>query len=461
MLLSFKEFEQFIPAKPTYALFGWPLGHTMSPELHTALFELDDLDADYIGVAVPPEHLVDAFALAKQKLAGVNLTIPHKKAVIPLLDKIDEGARVLHSVNTVAFTNGYSEGYNTDILGFSASLEKDNIKLSGGKVLLLGYGGAAAVMGYFCAREGAHVTITGRNVEKAQVLCDQLLSALPQAKVIACSKKHIPRDIQVVVNGTPLGMFPHEDAAPLRFLPHKTEYVFDAIYNPPVTSTMRLARGRKVRTRDGLLMLVMQAVHAQKIWTGRSFDDSALDGILRRLYGKMAVKRLHEKHGKRNIVLCGFMGSGKTTAGRKIARLCGLQFVDADHYLEEHEGLKIAEIFERFGEAYFRDLESKYLAELVQLDGIVLALGGGAVLRPENVRLIKTTGLLIHLDTPFYRIVQNVSYNTNRPLLEKGDKLAQTRKLYNTRKNIYREAADCSVRSPRLSEVIESVIKSI
>lgn len=461
MLLSFEEFQQFKPAKPTYALFGWPLGHTMSPELHAALFETDATDADYIGVAVPPEHLKEAFSLAKEKLAGINLTIPHKKAVIPLLDAIDDGARDLNSVNTVAFTGGRAKGYNTDILGFAASLQKDGVELAGKKVLLLGYGGAAAVMAYHCARAGAHLTITGRNLEKAQALRGQLQAALPESKISVCSKRHIPRDIQVVVNGTPLGMYPREDAAPLRFLPRKTEYVFDAIYNPPVTSTIRLAPGRKVQTRDGLYMLVMQAAHAQTIWTGRTFPEAALDTILRRLYGKMAVKRLHDKYGKKNLVLCGFMGSGKTTAGRKIARLCGMKFMDADHYLEEKEGMKIPEIFERFGEPHFRDLETKYLAELAQMDGIVLALGGGAILRPENVQTVKSTGLLIHLDTPFYRIVKNISYSNTRPLLEKGDKLAQTKKLYNARKNIYHSVSDLSVRSPRLSEVIERVIKSI
>ena len=101
MLLSMDEFRAFEPKKTTYALFGWPLGHTMSPELHAQLFEASGQDADYIGVAVPPEDLPEAFELAKRKLGGINCTIPHKKAVIPLLDEIDTAARDLHSVNTV------------------------------------------------------------------------------------------------------------------------------------------------------------------------------------------------------------------------------------------------------------------------------------------------------------------------------------------------------------------------
>ena len=90
------------------------------------------------------------------------------------------------------------------------------------------------------------------------------------------------------------------------YLPHKAEYVFDAIYNPPITATMRLANPKKARVRDGLFMLVMQAAYAQTVWSGVRFEPQACETILRRTYGKMAVKRLHEKHGKRNIVLCGF-----------------------------------------------------------------------------------------------------------------------------------------------------------
>ncbi len=461
MLLTMDEFRAFQPRKTTYGLFGWPLGHTMSPELHQQLFAASGQDADYIGVAVPPEELPEAFALAKEKLGGINCTIPHKRAVIDLLDEVDPAARSLRSVNTVAFCKGKAVGYNTDILGFAASLEKDNINLCGKKVLLLGYGGAASVMAYYCAEQGAYLTITGRNVEKAAALQQQICAAVPGAHVSVFSRRHIPRDIQIVLNSTPVGMFPHESAAPLHFLPHKTEYLFDAIYNPPITALMQLANPKKTKARDGLYMLVMQAAFAETIWSGVQFTPAVCETVLRRTYGKMAVKRLHEKHGKQNIVLCGFMGSGKTTIGRKLARTTGLTFIDADQYLEEKEGKKISDIFAEHGEPVFRDLETKYIQQLSQMGGLVLALGGGAVLRPQNVQALKQTGVIIHLDTPFYRIVKNLSYSTNRPLLDKADKQAETRRLYNARKNIYRHAADISVRSPKISEVLERVVKSI
>ena len=467
MLLTFEQFKDFKPERETFALFGYPLGHTMSPELHAQLFEATGREADYIGVAVPPENLPEAISIAREKLAGINLTIPHKKAVIELLDAVDKSALDLGSVNTVPFIDGEVIGYSTDLLGFAAALERDGVTLRGRKVLLLGYGGAASVMAYHCVHEGAHLIISGRNLDKAEELRQQLLRAFPNAQIDVCPRRAIPKDVPLPVPRPPPRLrptaapFPKEEQTPLYFLPRKTEYVFDAIYNPPVTSVMKLANPKKTKTRDGLFMLVMQAARAQTIWYGAQFTEQACDTILRRLYGKMAVKRLHEKYQKDNIVLCGFMGSGKTTAGRKLARLTGLTFVDADIYLEEKEGKKISDIFAEHGEAYFRDLETKYLKDICSKPGQVVALGGGAVLRPENVAAVKERGLLILLDTPFHRIVKNLSYSSNRPLLENGDKMAETRRLYQQRKEIYHKVADRVVRSPRLSETVQKALTSI
>lgn len=462
MLLTFEQFKDFEPKRETFALFGYPLGHTMSPDLHAQLFELTGRQADYIGVAVPPESLPEAISLARQKLAGINLTIPHKKAVIDLLDSVDQSALDLKSVNTVRFADGKAVGYNTDILGFAETLKRDDISLRGKKVLLLGYGGAASVMAYHCLQEGAQLTITGRNLEKAAKLRTQLLEFFPQARIGVCIRRHIPKDIQIIVNGTPLGMFPKENQTPLYYLPRKTTYVFDAIYNPPITSLMKLANPRYTKTRDGLFMLVMQAARSQTIWYGAQFTEQSCDTVLRRLYGKMAVKRLTEQYHKQNIALCGFMGCGKTTAGRKLARLTGFTFIDVDQYLEEQEGCTISQIFAEHGEAYFRDLETRYIREICSHSGQIIALGGGAVLRPENVATIKETSLLVLLDTPLFRILKNLSYSTKRPLLEKGsDKTAQTKRLYQQRKPIYHKVADLRVRSPRLHDTIQKVLTSI
>ena len=462
MVLTMEEFRAFRPTRDTFAIFGWPVAHTMSPTLHGMLFELLEKKADYIAVAVPADSLAEALRLGAEKLRGVNLTIPHKQAAIPLLDEVDKSALDLGAVNTVAFRDGRAIGYNTDILGFAESLRRDEVRLRGKKVLLLGYGGAASGMGYHCVREGAHLYITGRDLEKAGALRAHLQKCFPAAKIDVVSRRRIPKDIQIVINGTPLGMTPNESKSPLYFLPRKTEYLFDAIYNPPMTALLRLANPRRTVTRDGTYMLVMQGVHAETIWFGAQFTDAQTTTMLRRLYGMMAVKRLHEVHGKKNIALCGFMGAGKTTIGRKLSRVCGLQFYDADNYLEEREGKSISEIFAGQGEEAFRRLETHYLRELAGKENCVIALGGGAVLRPENVEAIRETSFLIHIDPPLSRIIKNLSYSTNRPLIEKGSsKNEEIRRLYHTRKDIYRKVADTSVRSVRISALLEAVMKSI
>lgn len=461
MVLTLDDFKKFEPVRPTYALFGWPLGHTMSPELHTQLFNAVNMDADYLAIAVKPEELETAMTIAKQKLKGINLTIPHKKAVIDLLDAIDPSAMDLHSVNTVQFKDGQAIGYNTDIFGFASTLEKDGVELKNKKTLVIGYGGASTVMAYHCAKSKANLYITGRSLDKAYKLKNELKYSIPNARITVCTRKQIPKDIEIVINGTPLGMYPKEEKKPLYFLPRKTKYVFDAIYNPPKTSTMKLAK-RDIKTRNGIYMLVMQAAAAQTIWNNTQFDASVFDSIARRVLGQMSVKRLKEKYNKNNLVLCGFMGSGKTTIGKKLAKLMGLKHIDADIYLEEKENRTITDIFNQDGEKAFRELETKYLKEICQIDGAVISLGGGAVLKPENVEIVKKTGFLIHLDTPFYRIVKNLESSSNRPLLDKRtDRVTEMRKLYNARKHIYRRVSDRSVRSPRLSELVEDLLQSI
>lgn len=459
MIMTLEEFRKFQPKKTTFALFGHPIAHTMSPELHGMLFSESKRDCDYFAVDVPPEDLGEAMEIASRTCGGLNLTIPHKKAVFDYLDAVDETARNLGSVNTVHFQDGKAIGYNTDILGFSGSLEFDDVSVSGKTAVVCGYGGVSRVICYHLANAGAKVLITGRNLAKAKELRNELRGYLPQADIDIMPSTQLPRATSIVVNGTPLGMYPHEDGCPLQKLPSGVRYVFDTIYNPPNTSTMKLAPYH-VKTRNGLLMLVLQAAFAQTIWFGTQFEHTSLTRILRMLSGDMAKKRLHDVYGKSNIVLCGFMGSGKTTIGRKLARTLRYDFIDMDDYLEAREGKKISDIFAEVGESGFRDIETQCAHEVSEKRHCVIALGGGAILREENVALYKKHGLLIHLNTPFYRIVQNLSRDTSRPLL-KGDKENQTRLLYNQRKPLYLHCADRSVCGTRISEIMEAVFRAI
>ncbi len=457
--MTLREFNEFEPKKNAYAVLTGKPGESMLPYAHAQLFELSDRDAEYYEIEVRPGKLKEAFSIAAKKLKGVNIESSLGKAAFELADKTSSAAKQLKAVNTVVFKNGRVSGYHTGISDFDASLKLDGVSLKDKKVLLLCGGGSAPEMAYLCARDEACLTITGRYLDKAAALQKLASNAFPGAVVSLCNNRHIPRDIQIVLDSTFIGASGND--APLLFLPRETDYVFDSVYNPPLTPTLKLAAHTSAKTRDGLFMLLMQAAHSQGIWLGTRFSDASLKTALRRSYGKLAVQRLHEKHKKENIVLCGFMGSGKTTIGRKLAKITGLKFYDSDQYLEQQEGKSVLDIFYEKGEEYFLNLETEYVRELSGKRGIVLSLGGGSVMRQENVKAVRETGLIIYLDTPFHRIVQNLSHSYTRPIIDRHEGVQDTKKLYNSRKATYRRVSDCSVRSTRISEVLDNVLKTI
>ncbi len=459
--MTLKEFRKFESKKNAYALLTATPGMSILPYAHTQLFELSDTKAEYYEIEVRPYALREALSLAEKKLDGVNIDSSLVKPAFDLTDEFSEEAEQLKAVNTIAFRKNRRFGHHTGISDFEASLKLDGISLKNKKVLLLCCGSAAPSMAYSCSKNGANLTITGKYMDKAAALQNLACGAAPGAKVSVFNSRHIPKDIQIVLNSTSVGAYPSEEASPLLFLPRETCYVFDSVYNPPLTSTLKLAEHTAAKTRDGLFMVIMQAANSQKFWTNTDFTEANLKTVLRRSYGRLAVQRLHEKHGKENIVLCGFMGSGKTTIGRKLARITGLDFYDSDQYLEQQEGKSVYDIFYEYGEEYFLNLETKYVRELSEKNGIVLSLGGGSVMRPENVKAVRETGLMIYLDTPFHRIVQNLSHSYTRPLIDKHEKVQDTRRLYNSRKSTYRRVSDCSVRSSRISEVLDNLLKTI
>ncbi len=457
--MTLREFSEFEPGKNAYAFLTGKPGGSMLPYAHAQLFELSDRDAEYYEIEVRPDRLQEAFSIAAKKLKGANLESTLGKAAFELVDKTSPEAKQLKAVNTVAFKKGRISGYHTGISDFEASLKLDGVSLKDKKVLLLCGGGSSPEITYLCARDGAILTVTGRYLDKAAALQKLATTAFPGASVSVSGTRHIPRDIQIVLDSTS-NVKPGNNA-PLLFLPRETDYVFDSVYNPPITPTLKLAAHTPAKTRDGLFMLVMHAAHSQKIWMGAKFSDAGLKTALRKSYGRLAVQRLHEEHKKENIVLCGFMGSGKTTIGRKLAKITGLEFYDSDQYLEQREGKSVLDIFYEKGEEYFLDLEAEYVRELSGKRGIVLSLGGGSVMRPENVKAVRETGLIIYLDTPFHRIVQNLSHSYTRPIIDRHEGVQDTRKLYNSRKATYRRVSDCSVRSTRISEVLDNVLKTI
>ena len=346
-----------------YGLLGERLGHSFSPQIHRDL-----AGYDYQLLPTPPEAVEDLFA--RRAFQGLNVTIPYKRMVMPLCDEIDPRAAAIGAVNTVVNRNGRLTGYNTDIDGFLYMARRAGVDMAGKKVVILGSGGtsrtARAAAGELGARE--IVTVSRRGEDNYQNL-----------------SRHA--DAQVLVNTTPVGMYPNWGQSPVSLESFPAlEGVLDVVYNPLRTALLLQAEERGLPRSCGLPMLVAQAKRAAELFTGQNIDDSRAEAVLHGLRGQLT-----------NIVLIGMPGCGKTTVGRALAGKLGRTFVDLDEEIVRRAGMPIPEIFAREGEAGFRERESALVREFGERTGLVVSTGGGVVTRRENYIPLKQNGLLLHL----------------------------------------------------------------
>lgn len=257
-----------------FAVIGHPIGHTMSPFIHNRLFKLSGIDAEYTKLDIAPENLADEYNKVLSKLDGYNITIPHKQNIIPLIDEIDEKAKMYGSVNTVANIDGVAKGYTTDPDGFLKALDAAGITLDG-RVVILGCGGVARTMAYEVVLKGIPLLFAVRkeDVEIAKSLCNEIENTVQGAKVSFCLIDELSGDIDVLVNATPLGMFPKVDVQPVSdSVINRCASVFDAVYNPLETVLIKKALANGAKAVGGMSMLVWQAVVAHEKWDGSVYD---------------------------------------------------------------------------------------------------------------------------------------------------------------------------------------------
>lgn len=263
-----------------YALIGHPLGHSMSPLIHYKLFGLSGCDeCVYELTDIAPEELEDRLGYL-ESLEGFNITIPHKTAVIPLLDGLADSALRYNAVNCVKNDGGRLIGFNTDCDGFLKSVEDFPL---GGEVLLLGCGGAGRMMGIEAARHGASLTIAVRpsSVKKAQVLMAEILAGCGNTPVKIVDIGTIEGRYDVLLNSTPVGMYPNINECPVSdAVIGNCNAVFDAIYNPTETVLIRKARALGKKAVGGAAMLVYQAVKAHEIWDGDFYAPEQISDII-------------------------------------------------------------------------------------------------------------------------------------------------------------------------------------
>lgn len=263
-----------------YAVIGHPMGHTMSPFIHKRLFELSGTEAQYDVFDIAPQDLDNQYKNVLSKLDGFNITIPHKQRIISLLDSLDSKAKMYGSVNTVAFTEEGAKGYTTDPDGFLKALEAENISPSG-RVVILGCGGVARTMAYEAALKNADLSFAVReeDTEICKALCKEIKDTL-NTDVSFCLLDGIEGEIDLLVNATPIGMYPKTDAQPVddKVL-SKTKAVFDAVYNPLETQLVKKAKAMGCKALGGMSMLVWQAVAAHEIWDGSRYDKHDIDKL--------------------------------------------------------------------------------------------------------------------------------------------------------------------------------------
>lgn len=392
-----------------YGLIGEHLGHSFSAEIHARLgeepYELKELAPEEVGPF-----------LKRGEFRAINVTIPYKQTVIPYLDGISETAREIGAVNTVVRRDGKLYGDNTDAAGLAMLLRRTGAEPAGRKVLILGTGGTSLTAKYVASSQGAREVIrVSRSGKEGAVTYEQ------------AAAEHA--DAEILINTTPCGMYPRcgECPADLDLFP-ALKAVADAVYNPLRTNLVLEARRRGIPAEGGLFMLTAQAVRAAELFRDTEYPPETADRIFRQLMRE-----------KENMVLIGMPGSGKSTVSAALHARTGRPVVDTDALVEQKAGKPIPEIFREDGEKAFRDLESEVVAEVSARGGQVIATGGGAVLRPENVTALKRNGRLILLERP----AGELTPTADRPLADTRDKMDR---LWREREPVYRAAADCTVR---------------
>jgi shikimate dehydrogenase len=258
------------------AIIGYPVRHALSPLMHTAALNALGLPYHYEAVEIEPQHLGrDVAGLVKRGCTGFNVTIPHKQAIIPLLQSIDEEAKTIGAVNTVLVHAGKLHGLNTDVDGVLKSLEPHEQQIQGKSVVLLGAGGAArAVLHCLTAKHRpARLVIATRTLQHGKDLAASFGGAV-QIEVVSLSDTALlPMigDATLIVNATPIGMNPDSSASPLSSTAafHHGQIVFDLIYTPMQTTLLKSSAAQGATTIGGLEMLIQQGARAFELFTGK------------------------------------------------------------------------------------------------------------------------------------------------------------------------------------------------
>lgn len=420
---------------PAFGVLGRTLAHTYSPEIHS----LFDSSYSYSVIEREPEELDALFSNGVFK--GFNVTIPYKKDACARCDELDDASKTTGSVNTVVFEDGKVKGWNTDYFGFIYMLHRKGISVSGKKVLVLGTGGAASAVFYALKTLGATETYA----------CDL------ETEINYNNVYDKAGDAQVIVNCTPVGMFPKVDNRLLDLTKFASlEACADVVYNPSRTRFLQDAEELGLKTCGGLAMLVAQAYKSSRIFAGDlegasnlgnpdksipSEAEEAIEKVIRILENRM-----------KNITIIGMPGSGKSLLARNIAKATGRTLVDLDLAFAEKFGQTPAEVLSGPGEDVFREMECEIAAEFLPQSGLVISCGGGIVTRDVNKFYVRCNSNVFYLERPLTALTDK-----NRPISQ----LHGVEKLYSQRKEKYETWCDYRFYYDRFEEKQDFYDKAI
>ena len=388
-----------------YGLIGERLSQSFSGSIHEKLasypYDLLELAPDDVG----------SF-LRKKDFRGINVAAPYKVKVIPYLDEISGLAGRVRAVNTIVNRNGRLCGLNTDYYGIRELLRLNGTDPAGRKVLILGSGGAGRTAQAVVSDLGASIiSRAGRSGADGTITYEEMYRA--------------HTDADILINTTLCGMDPEIDDCPVdltRFA--NLRAVIDLVYDPLRTVLVLEAQKRGIPAAGGLYMLVAQAAYAAELFTGARTDRDVTDRVYQEIL-----------NARRNIVLTGMSMAGKTTLGNLLSERLGRRVMDTDEMVIQTEQREITEIFARDGESCFRDIESRMVRSLAAQTGLIIATGGGVILREENVDALKKNGYIVFLDRPLEQILPA----EDRPLANTAEKVTA---LFRKRYPIYRSTCD-------------------
>ena len=433
-------------------VIGNPIEHTLSPVIHNTLCKLLGIDAVYVPIHVENDIATAINGLSAAGIYGLNITVPYKQDVMQVLTGVDDDAAEIGAVNTLVRSNGGYRGYNTDMPGLKRALRNKGVDIEGKKAIILGAGGAARAVSFMLKNAGASkIYLINRSFDKAQAIADENELITP---VAVEDYKLIPDDKYIMFQCTSLGLKEGDGRLIEDDNFYKmAEYGYDLIYNPAVTPFLATLEKLGIKNDNGLTMLLYQAIIAFELWFGVKISQENANIV----YAELCKKIYGE-----NIILVGYMGSGKTSVGRALAEKRKMNFLDLDDYIVRKEGRSINDMFTYESEEYFRNVEQNTIKELLSITNTVISTGGGAVLRKVNRENLKEMGKIVYLKADVDTLVDRLKGDKSRPLL-KSDTEEELRKRISTmmdfRNPYYEFFADQVIYTDRLtpSEIAEII----